>query len=403
MRCIILVVVFLEGIFLSPGTAQTKTTSEEPFQWQRIDQSQYVGAARCAECHEAHFDGWKESLHAKMIQPAVATGPNKTIVGDFNQPSEYRQFELEDVKWVIGSRWKQRYIGEVDEMDVVYPAQWSVSQKKWQPYRGRGDWWYPHHQDWQSRSNFKLCAGCHSVASDHYTQKWTELNIACEGCHGPGKTHSDVPLVDNIVNPARLSTARSMDICLSCHQAGKPPGNEYAWAVGYLPGMDLSKFWQAFEPEEGRVTPEFWQNGTAHKNRVQGNTFAQSVMYHAGLQCTNCHDSHGSRHRSMNIKSAASNSLCLTCHGPNNFAPLSGKTLSGHTHHQPTSPGSRCIECHMPLTGKNSVAGESRNHSFDFISPLDTIKYGVPNSCNSCHTDETAEWAAQELKKWTQK
>ena len=46
MKCIILVVVFLEGIFLSPGTAQTKAASEEPFQWQRIDQSQYVGAAR---------------------------------------------------------------------------------------------------------------------------------------------------------------------------------------------------------------------------------------------------------------------------------------------------------------------------------------------------------------------
>ena len=57
----------------------------------------------------------------------------------------------------------------------------------------------------------------------------------------------------------------------------------------------------------------------------------------------------------------------------------------------------------MPLTGKNTVAGESRNHSFDFISPLDTIKYGVPNSCNGCHTDETAQWAAEALKKWTQK
>lgn len=402
MRCIILVVVFFEGILLSSGTAQTQATSEEPIQWQRIDQSQYVGAARCAECHEAHFDGWKESLHAKMIQPAVAMGPNKTIVGDFNQPSEYRPFELEDVKWVIGSRWKQRYIGEVDEMEVVYPTQWSVSQKKWQPYRGRGDWWYPHHQDWQSRSNFKLCAGCHSVASDHYTQKWTELNIACESCHGPGKTHSDQPLVDNIVNPARLSTARSMDICLSCHQAGKPPGNDYAWAVGYLPGMDLSKFWHAFEPEAGLMTSEFWQNGTAHKNRVQGNTFVQSVMYHEGMQCTNCHDSHGSRHRSMTLKSADNNSLCLTCHGPNNFAPLSGKTLSGHTHHKPSSKGSLCVECHMPLIGKNSVAGESRNHSFDFISPLDTLKHGVPNSCNSCHTGQTTEWALESLEQWQQ-
>ena len=28
-----------------------------------------------------------------------------------------------------------------------------------------------------------------------------------------------------------------------------------------------------------------------------------------------------------------------------------------------------CSKCHMPKTGKNSVPGESRNHTFDFISP----------------------------------
>jgi serine/threonine protein kinase len=71
---------------------------------------------------------------------------------------------------------------------------------------------------------------------------------------------------------SHLSVERSVDVCLSCHQAGKPPGDEDAWAVGYQPGMDLSKFWKGFEPEAGKQTAEFWHNGTAHKNRVQGNT-----------------------------------------------------------------------------------------------------------------------------------
>ncbi|MFO1460300.1 MAG: cytochrome C, partial [Verrucomicrobiota bacterium] len=70
------------------------------------------------------------------------------------------------------------------------------------------------------------------------------------------------------MNPARLSWERSMDICLSCHQAGRPhgPQTEYAWPVGYTPGADLSRFWMPFEPN-GSVTPEFWHNGSAHKNR----------------------------------------------------------------------------------------------------------------------------------------
>ena len=230
-------------------------------QWRRIDPKPYVGSKTCAECHRAHYDGWKDSAHNKMIRPAIADGPRRTILADFDQTSPDRNFELKDVKWVIGHRWKQRYIGEVDGKEVVFPAQWSVKEKKWQAYQGRGDWWYPYHKDWKGRSNFKLCAGCHSTGVDVYAGHWTELNIACESCHSPGKSHSEKPLAKNIVNPSRLSRDRSIDVCLSCHQSGKPPGNEYAWAVGYQPGMDLSKFWKGFEHEEGKQTAEFWHNG----------------------------------------------------------------------------------------------------------------------------------------------
>jgi predicted CXXCH cytochrome family protein len=368
--------------------------------WRRLDQTQYVGSTKCAECHQSYYDGWKDSAHNKMIRKPVAEGEKKTVVADFSQKSEHRNFELKDVKWVIGHRWKQRFIGEVDGREVVFPAQWSVKEKKWQRYEPRNDWWYEQHKDWKTRSNFQLCAGCHSTGPDHYTQRWTEQNIACESCHGPGKKHSEKPQPDNIVNPSRLSTQRSIEICLSCHQAGKPPGGEYAWAVGYEPGLELAKYWKGFEPEEGKKTPEFWPNGTAHKNRVQGNTFLQSVMSHSGLQCTNCHESHGSRHRSMTVKAAETNALCLTCHGPGKTVGPKYKELSEHTHHGPLSAGSRCIECHMPKTGDNAVPGEARNHTFDFLSPAETIKNGSPNSCNVCHADKTPEWALAEVKKW---
>lgn len=396
-------IIFAAALLL--GQAREKKAAErKPSapKWRRIDQTQYVGSKKCAECHRSHYNGWHGSAHNKMIRPAIAKGPQRTIAADFTVNSPYRTFKVKDVKWVIGHRWKQRYIGEVNGKEVVFPAQWSIKEKKWQPYRGRGDWWYPFHKDWKSRSNFKLCAGCHSTGVDVYAGNWTELNIACESCHGPGKAHSEKPLAGNIVNPSRLSRDRSIEICLSCHQSGKPPGSqtEYAWAVGYQPGMDLSKFWKGSKPVPGKQTAEFWHNGTAHKNRVQGNAFLQSGMYHAGLQCTICHDMHGTRYRSLNVKSADTNALCVTCHGPEKDAGPSYKVLSDHTHHAATSTGSRCIECHMVKTGKNSVAGESRNHTFNFISPADTIKSGDPNSCNSCHADKTPQWALSFVKKW---
>jgi len=193
-----------------------ETTKKKP--WRRIDQSAYVGSKKCAECHKEHYVDWKGSAHNKIIQPAVAKRPHRTIQADFSLKSPYRNFELKDGKWVIGHRWKQR-------------------------------------------SNFKLCAGCHSTGVDAYTESWVELNISCESCHGPGQTHSKKPLVSNIVNPSRLSRDRSIDICLSCHQSGKTAGTDYAWPVGYQPGMDLSKFWKGFESTEVKQMPEFWHNG----------------------------------------------------------------------------------------------------------------------------------------------
>jgi predicted CXXCH cytochrome family protein len=394
VSCVIVVLVGRQ--FIQQGRGEQRKAES----WPRIDQSQYVGSKKCAECHAAYYQTWKDSAHNKMIRPPRATGPERTILADFSKPDPVRTFELKDVKWVIGHRWKQRFIGEVDRQEVVFPAQWSIKEQKWQPYTGRSDWWYPTHKDWKTRSNFKLCAGCHSTGSDHYAQSWVELNIACESCHGPGKAHAEKPATGNIVNPARLSVARSMDVCLSCHQAGKPPGDDYAWAVGYQPGMDLAKFWKGLEPEAGKQTAEFWHNGTAHKNRVQGNTFLQSVMAHEGLQCTACHDAHGSSHRSQNLKSADTNALCLTCHGPEKSPGPKYKSLSDHTHHGLLSAGSRCIECHMAKTGENSVAGEARNHTFAFISPAETLKSGDPNSCNGCHADKTADWALKQVEEW---
>lgn len=411
MKCILFIIsalCLILAAFISPrltGKSQANPVKQALFP--HLDQSQYIGSQKCAACHQTYYTDWQSSAHNKMIRPAIAAGPDKTIVADFSKPSPFRPFELKDVKWVIGHRWKQRFIGVVDGQEVVFPAQWSIKDKKWQAYTAKSDWWYPQHPDWKTRSNFKLCAGCHSTGVDHYSQKWTEQNITCESCHGPGKAHAEKPAITNIVNPARLSTERATDVCLACHLAGKPTIPEYAWPVGYQPGKKLADYWQGFAPEAGKQTSEFWGNGTAHKNRVQGNTFSRSIMHAQGLQCSNCHDAHGSRHPSMTIKSAETNALCLSCHGPGKRIGPQYTNVSEHTHHAPTSTGSQCINCHMTKTGENSVGAESRDHTFNFISPAVTLgsdskdaSKRIPNSCNTCHADKTPEWALASVKIW---
>ena len=388
-------------VLISPQFSQPVQANPElaPIVHQ-VDQSKYAGSKACAECHVTYYDTWKDSAHNKMIRPAIFSGPNKNVQADFSIADPNRPCEMKDVKWVIGHRWKQRFIGVVNGEEVVFPGQWSIKDKKWQSYTAKSDWWYPKHPDWKTRSNFNLCAGCHSTGVDPKAKSWTEQNITCESCHGPGKAHSAKPTVQNIVNPSRLSTERSMDVCLSCHQAGKPDAEEFAWPVGFLPGQKLADYWHGFEPEAGKQTAEFWQNGTAHKDRVQGNTFNHSKMHGAGIQCSNCHDSHGSKFTSMTLKSPSTNALCNSCHGPGKQVGPDYKTITDHTHHAVSSTGSQCINCHMPKTGENSVGAESRDHTFNFVSPLVSVGKTTPNSCNLCHADKTPEWALEQVQKW---
>jgi hypothetical protein len=54
----------------------------------------------------------------------------------------------------------------------------------------------------------------------------------------------------------------------------------------------------------------------------------------------------------------------------------------------------------MPRIARTVGNVNVRSHTFKFISPVTTERYGVPNPCTSCHTDRSTEWAIEALKTW---
>jgi predicted CXXCH cytochrome family protein len=364
----------------------------------------FVGSASCRSCHTKEYDGWKQTRMANVIR-SPKEHPD-AVLGDFTHANPLVNFTLDQVAFVYGSRYKQRYFTKIGDDYFVFPAQWDVAKKRWLPYHAdkNADWWVAFYPDSNmQRPTGPLCDGCHSVNYNIDTHQVTEWNVGCEKCHGPGSLHVAHPTKDNIVNPARLSAFAGNDTCIQCHSQGRPlanpiAGKYYDWPVGYVPGKRLADFWRLEDLKPG-VTDFFqYADLTAHKNRMQGNDFVQSNMYHREIRCFDCHQVHSPQNASNLI--TVGNALCLTCHTPDNPAGLKG-TVSEHTHHAANSPGSQCTACHMPLIEQTIKDNYVAAHTFRFISPLETDQSGIPNPCTSCHADKTTKWALAQLRSWS--
>jgi predicted CXXCH cytochrome family protein len=364
----------------------------------------YAGSAACRRCHTATYERWSKTRMANVVtDPHVRPD---VILPDLSKPDPLLTFKLDEIAFVYGSKWKQRYFKKVGDDYFPLPAQWDVSNRVWRAYfvQPNTDWWVPHYPaDNMQRPTGPLCDGCHSVNYDVKTKSVTEWNVGCEKCHGPGASHVARPTATNIVNPAKLDFVRANDTCIQCHSQGKPlknpiEGRYYDWPVGFHQGGQLKDFWQLEEHRLGETTFTHFADGTAHKNRMQGNDFVQSTMYRRGVTCFSCHDSHGTPNDALLLKPARD--VCLTCHGPASPNGPHAATLEDHTHHARGSAGSDCIACHMPKIEQTIANVNVRSHTFAFITPTMTDELKVPNPCTTCHADKSTDWARQALRGW---
>jgi predicted CXXCH cytochrome family protein len=267
-------------------------------------------------------------------------------------------------------------------------------------------------QNW----NF-MCADCHSTgvrknyepAGDRFDTRWTDINVGCEACHGPGSRHLEwarashsggtrepgdrglTAALDerrgiewkvdvttgNSTRSTPRTTDREIDVCAQCHsrrgqiaegyQAGAP------FLDHYFPALLTSPLYHADGQQQGEVYN--WAS------------FLESKMYAKGVTCSDCHEPHTGKLR------LDGNALCASCH-------LASKYDSReHHHHQAGSAGSACVSCHMPAS-TYMVVDPRRDHSLRVPRPDLSIALGTPNACNSCHTNHDARWAAANVKAW---
>jgi predicted CXXCH cytochrome family protein len=382
------------------------TAAEKTEQQQSSATAHYTGSAACEKCHTEIYAHWKKTPMANVVRDPREHP--EAIIPDLST-NRIAKFSKEQVALVYGSVWKQRYFTKVGDDYYPQPAQWDVAAKVWRPYfvaKGT-DWWEPYYPpDNFQRPTGPTCDGCHSVAYDIHTKKVVEWNVGCEVCHGPGSEHVAHPTRNNVLSPARMDYVSANDACIQCHSQGRPltiplEGKYYDWPVGYRVGLRLQDFWQLEEHKLGETTFTHFPDGTAHKNRMQGNDFVQSVMYRRGITCFSCHDVHGTENYAQLRKPP--DKICLDCHGPMSVNGPRTATLEEHTHHKADSAGSQCVACHMPKIETTIAETKVSAHAFGFIYPDMTDKYKVPNPCTSCHNDKTTTWATKEMRRWPER
>ena len=127
--------------------------------------------------------------------------------------------KLDDVHYVVGSRWKQRYLVKNNQTGgfQLLNKQFNRLTGEWENYSNKNDW----------NAN---CGTCHTTGYrilevDKATGKtlkneWSEMSVGCEACHGPGAAHLSIKGADRkktIFNPANVDIEAQSKVCGYCH------------------------------------------------------------------------------------------------------------------------------------------------------------------------------------------
>ena len=402
----------------------------------------FAGSQSCMECHPDEYHSWKGSDHDMAMDTATA----ETVLGDFeNAEFEYNgfvnRFYTKDGKYYVHTQGPE---GKPGDFQIAYtfgykPLQqylipfekgryqclqitWDTEKNRWyhlsdSVHDGKviqpDDWlyWTNNGQNWNG-----MCAECHSTnlqknydpARHEFHTTWSEIDVSCEACHGPGSEHNKWaaekeghrPEAENynlVVKTSNISSRQLVGQCAYCHARRSsfgdfiyPHKNEFDIISPQLP-----------------VEPNYHVDGQILEEDYVYSSFTQSKMYMNKVRCTDCHDVH-----SLKVKFDGDNRLCLQCHIKANYDTYShhfhkyageqGKALvlNGGKEIIAVGEGSKCVNCHMP-GGYYMGVDFRRDHSMRIPRPDLTISLGTPNACNSqCHKNKSAEWADGFIKKW---
>jgi predicted CXXCH cytochrome family protein len=196
----------------------------------------------------------------------------------------------------------------------------------------------------------KTPAGHDAPGSDPVFAGDLPEGIDCQRCHGPGASHiaaaqtagaKSADIRASIVNPARLTPALRMDLCMQCHL--QPTSGDIPALIrrfdrapfSFVAGEPLADFLVVFDhaPATGHDDKFEIVNSSAYRLRK-----SQCFLKSGGaLTCTTCHDPHQDSRGAQAVRHYTE--ACRGCH-----ASSFGASISAGRH----PAAAECVSCHMP-------------------------------------------------------
>lgn len=385
----------------------------------------YVGREKCIACHEDEYQAWLGSDHDNAMDVAS----DSTVLGDFdNAVFEYgditaRFFKKDggffvhtqgpdgvpadfEIPYTFGVEPLQQYLipfpgGRLQCLTIA----WNTERREWfYLYPGQDippdDWlhWTRGAQTWNS-----MCAECHSTnlvknydaKTRTFDTRWSEIDVSCEACHGPGSRHVRWAQIPSRARPdsdtyelakqtTNISSRQQVELCAPCHSRRTEMGDYDHASTALMESVIPSVLEEGLYFADGQIEEEVYVYGS----------FVQSKMYKNGVRCSDCHNVH-----SLELV-AQGNLLCLRCHAPDVYDSYNHH-FHKKQHEGKPSEGHLCIKCHM-AERPYMVVDWRADHSMRIPRPDLTVAIGVPNACSQagCHADKPAEWAAKHVAKW---
>lgn len=440
LAAIVLAIAFPAAVALWVGTSKLRpkpATPPKPAPAAQLSDAglyaTYGTSPTCKSCHEEAYANWEKSHHAlaeRKFEPAldqVAFDPTRKI-SHGTQTSEARltngvfQIVTTGLDGKVQPFVPERVIGVSPLLQYLIPTpggRWQTAELCFDPRRmdwfnvfgnedrKPGEWghWTGRGMNWNN-----MCAVCHNTRvrrnyderTDTYRTAMAEMGVGCEACHGPMADHnawqaknpnkSGDPTVRKIARPEMFS------VCGQCH------ARRAELTGDFKPGDSFFDHHQLTIPDE---TDIFYPDGQIWDEDYEFVAFLGSKMHGSGVRCVDCHEPH-----SMKLR-LPGNLMCMSCHGNvlTNGAPrIDPETHSFHKPKNAPTPdehkaaaligsGDDCVHCHMPVT-TYMQRHPRHDHGFTIPDPRLTKEFNIPNACNRCHTNQTADWSLEAMTKW---